>query len=127
MTGFPSAVATMVLVRDQGCCAYCGRHVSGLRGREWSIHHRKPRGMGGSGSPVVSSAANGVVLCGNGTMSCHGAVEKKREAAKLLGFLIPTNSIIDPVDVPIRHAIHGWVLLRNDGTFTQIDENKGEK
>ena len=49
-TGPTPSTVRVVWERDLGSCARCG---TGLRfedrGYGWSVHHRSPRGMGGSG------------------------------------------------------------------------------
>lgn len=86
-----------VIGRDRGRCFRCGRHVvaadSLAVGVFWawepySIHHRKPRGMGGTRNPEVNSTANLLLLCGTGTTGCHGWVESNREDAQEQGLLI---------------------------------------
>lgn len=40
-----------VLSRDDHACVRCGTPARGDRGVQWVIHHRKPRGMGGTERP----------------------------------------------------------------------------
>lgn len=111
MSGFTPATVRLIVDRDQGTCARCGAGVDpSRRGVGWSIHHRRPRGMGGSRDPQVSSPVNGVVLCGSGTTGCHGWVEANREDARLMGWLVPQWR--NPAEVPVRHHGHGWAWPR---------------
>jgi hypothetical protein len=55
----------------------------------WSLHHRQPRGMGGTSRANVHSLAVLVVACGHGTAGCHGWVEHHRAAARDRGLLVP--------------------------------------
>lgn len=122
MTGFPKAVVAEIVDRDGCACARCGRGVDlPARGVAWSIHHRRPRGMGGSKNPAVNAATNGVVLCGSGTTGCHGWVEANRDEARVSGWLVPQWR--DPAEVPIRSARHGWAWLTDSGwvPLTQAD------
>ena len=113
MTGFSKATVALIVERDRGACVRCGRTVDlSARGIGWSIHHRRPRGMGGSRNPVVSAPANGLLLCGSGTTGCHGAVEADRDAGRQQGFLVPQWR--DPVDVPVQHRVHGWSWVGED-------------
>lgn len=114
----------LIVTRDDRRCAACGEQVHGERGRDWSVHHRKPRGMGGSKDPAVSSPANGVILCGSGTTGCHGEVEQRRENAMAEGFLISRNGVQVPSEVPIEHAVHGLVRLDDDGGFTLAESEQ---
>lgn len=65
------------------------------------MHHRLPRGMGGSNSKAgrarTERASNLVVLCGSGTTGCHGWVEANRHAAYLSGWLVHRED--DPATV----------------------------
>jgi len=118
----PSTVA-LIIARDRGACARCGRDVTHLeRGRAWSIHHRRPRGQGGTSLAWVAGAANGLVLCGSGTTGCHGAVEADREAAYKEGFLVRINGRDVAADVAIRHKTLGLVYLDDDGGYAPAEE-----
>lgn len=111
MSGFTARQVAVIIDRDAGACVRCGVVVVHLqRGIAWSIHHRRPRGMGGSRSPEVNAAPNGLVLCGSGTTGCHGWVEGHREQARQEGLLVP--SWRDPTDVPVRTRRHGWAWAR---------------
>lgn len=110
----------LIVTRDDHRCAACGVRVNGERGRDWSVHHRKPRGMGGTKDPAVSSPANGVILCGSGTTGCHGEVEANRGNAMVEGFLISRNGVQVPSEVSIEHAVHGYVYLDDDGGYSAV-------
>lgn len=89
-----------VVVREDGRCFRCGKQVAIYEGEtyhdlpvvkrvaEFSIHHRKPRGMGGSNSLDINIFPNLILLCGTGTTGCHGWVESHREQAYKEGLLI---------------------------------------
>ena len=115
----PDTVQT-VITRDCGRCVRCGTTVHGVRGKAWSIHHRRPRGMGGSKAPETNSPANLIILCGTGTTGCHGWVESHRNDAYDQGFLVPHSH--DPATVPVHHVLYGWVRLTSQGTFTLCPE-----
>lgn len=74
-----------------------------------SMHHRRPREMGGSKRVDTNTAANIMSLCGTGTTGCHGWVERHREAAKQRGLLVPQR--MDPAIVPVVLASGRRVLL----------------
>lgn len=112
-----------VITRDLGSCARCGRHVVHLeRGRAWSIHHRRPRGSGGTSLAWVNEAANLVILCGSGTTGCHGWVEKNRRQARALGFLVPLNGIQKADEIAIKHKTLGLVYLTDQGGWNPVEE-----
>jgi len=59
----------------------------------------------------VNRAANGVCLCND----CHAWVEQHRTEAVRAGFIVSALRVMRPVDVPIRHALLGHVVLDDDG------------
>ena len=117
-TGPTEETVKEVFVRDEGCCAWCGEPITGRRSFDWSVHHRRPRGSGGTSVEWVNSAANLVLLCGSGTTGCHGHIESHRTEGYDTGFLVSQNGIHAAMDTPIRHHIHGRVYLCEDGTTT---------
>jgi hypothetical protein len=112
-TGPNNLTRDVVILRDRGQCAFCGKRPDGERGEGWSLHHRRRRGQGGDRRPDTNSPANLVILCGTGTTKCHGWVESNRTAAKELGLLVHWNS--SPSQAPIQHAVHGLCWLTDDG------------
>jgi hypothetical protein len=100
----PQATVNAVKTRSQGRCERCGASES-LR---WSLHHRKPRGMGGSRDPLINSPANILLLCGSGTEGCHGWVESHREDSYESGLLV--HRIDDPEETPVTLR-YGTVYL----------------
>lgn len=112
----PPDVRALVIERDGHACRRCGRPLPA--GRGGSVHHRIPRGMGGTSWSGIHSPALLVLLCGDGTTGCHGWVESNRAAALRLGWLLSRHLFqIDPADIPLR-----WddrpdrLYLRHDGT-----------
>ena len=120
-TGFAPATEALIIKRDQGCCARCGKPVTHLeRGIAWSIHHRCGRGMGGSKAPWINAASAGAILCGSGTTGCHGEVESDRQLSYDTGWLVRRNGRARPIDVPYLHAIHGYGRALDNGLFERI-------
>lgn len=115
------ATFNLVVQRDDESCAFCGVEIYGERGYDFSLHHRRPAQAGGDRSPEAHAAGNLVLLHGHGASSCHGLVESRRTLAEELGFLVKRPTL--PASVPVRHAIHGWCLLADDGVVTQLDLN----
>jgi 5-methylcytosine-specific restriction protein A len=112
-TGPTAAVVALVLERDRWSCVRCGRSIAGgERGRDWSVQHRIPRGMGGSRDERLNQPANLLVLCGSGVTLCHGGIESNRTAALAGGYLL--HRIQEPTEVLVN-ATEGWVLFDNDG------------
>lgn len=95
--------------RDGDVCAFTGVESDRL-----VPHHRANRGAGGfkagdrlSNLVLVDSIVNGRFE--------HDLQGK----AKLLGFKI--SRYADPESIPLFHKVHGWVLLRDDGGVTQLE------
>ena len=109
---------TVVWIRDDGRCAYCGDPVSGARGLDYSLHHRRAAGMGGDRRPETHAAGNLVLLHGSGTTGCHGAVESRRADALARGLLVPRNAVLPPAAHALEHAVHGWCYLADDGSVS---------
>lgn len=107
----------IVFDRDRGCCAWCVEEIRGHRGEGFSLHHRRPAGMGGDRRPETHAPGNLVLLCGSGTTACHGLVESRRDEASERGFLIPKLAASTPSTWPIEHALHGRVFLFDDGSW----------
>lgn len=117
----PSSEALeIVQERDKGCCAFCHKPISGERGRDWSLHHRRPAGMGGDKKPETHGPANLVLLCGSGTTYCHGRVESNRADAMARGYLLSRHAVNPPSSFAIEHAVHGYVYLLDDGSVRQV-------
>jgi 5-methylcytosine-specific restriction enzyme A len=108
----------VVLARADGRCERCGKFPD-----TYSLHHRRPRGMGGvSGdrAEVTNSPANLIVLCGSATSAgdCHPWVESNRLAANELGLLLFQHQ--DPRTEPVTLHV-GRVLLTDDGRYEQVE------
>lgn len=117
-TGPSREVVDLVLERDQHSCVLCGVNLHGQRGRDWSIQHRDPRGMGGTRRPEVNRPSSLVALCGSGTTGCHGWAEVRRREAEALGLLLRGNE--QATQVPVA-TWYGVVLLDDEGGFTHYD------
>ncbi|MBB4931816.1 hypothetical protein F4561_002636 [Lipingzhangella halophila] len=115
-TGPTPTVRALVSDRDGGQCARCGLLIT----REWSLHHRVPRGSGGSKRPEINSPANLLLLCGSATSpeGCHLAVESHRRDAQRTGYLITKLANLDPADVPLLYHGAAWVRLDHHGGIT---------
>lgn len=107
----------LVIERDFGCCAKCGEEIWGERGFDWSVQHRRPAGAGGDPRPETHAAGNLVLLHGHALSRCHGWAESQRVEAKNEGFLIPKLARRPPSQWRIKHAVHGWCYLLDDGSW----------
>ncbi|GAA4391549.1 hypothetical protein GCM10023147_20540 [Tsukamurella soli] len=94
----------LVYERSGGCCERCG---------QWGVtyDHRKPRSQGGDWAP-----SNGMALCGNGTMGCHGWKEHHPRAAATLGFRVWSHET--PRKVPVFRRGR-MVFLDDKGGFSE--------
>lgn len=102
-TGFPPLVRTLIYERAAGRCERCDEWAS-----DCEIHHRRPRGMGGSRREDTNTTSCGVLLCA----SCHRHVESYRAKAFDDGWLVRQSQ--SPKDIPVYRRGE-WVLLLDDG------------
>jgi hypothetical protein len=100
-------------VRDRfgGRCARCGRPG-------WTVHHRRRRGMGGSGDPKINEPPNLIFLCGDGTRGCHGWIEHNRAEARKHGWLVYYEMDAAAVEVLLWDGRR--VLLDADGGWHHV-------
>lgn len=122
-TGPTQDVRMIIINRADTCCERCGIRLASAMQRAlgYSIHHRRPRGMGGTSRTDANSPANLLLLCGSGTTGCHGWVEANREAALEQGFLVRQGD--DPAAVPVAvwaTAPHSRALLTCDGDYQEV-------
>lgn len=106
-TGPDRATRELVLERDDWRCVSCGLPIIG---QQYSLQHRKARGVGGGNEP-----SNLIVLCGSATSpgGCHLAAEQRRADSRDLGYWVPSWQ--DPRQVPVMHAMHGRAWLTDTG------------
>lgn len=105
------ASRNIVHERDQGRCQMCGIYITDGNG---AVHHRTPKGMGGSA--LLESPANLVTLCGRTNVEgCHGKAHSNPQWARNHGWIVSRN--FNPEDIPVD-TVDGWVLLSDDGSRT---------
>lgn len=120
MTGFSEAAASTIRLRSGNRCERCGG-TDALQ-----IHHRSPRGMGGShraGAQRVNQVSNGVRLC----QHCHHWAESNRSAAGADGLLIARDE--DPASTPVLLTPwcgRGFYILTADGMYETAGGRNGE-
>ena len=101
----------LILVRSGGVCECCG-------GRRYeSLHHRTPRGMGGSKDAALNSPANIGAVCGNGTTGCHGSIEVSRTIAQNYGWLVPRGHDASIIPILYRGI---WSIISHEGFVEHI-------
>ncbi len=105
-----------VLARAFYKCERCDRDFLGY---PVSVHHRRPRMMGGSKNEMLHEMANLIVLCGTGTSGCHGWIESNRAVARELGYLI--QKIESAEEIPFQGKSGLWFKIDNKGQKTQLD------
>lgn len=111
MTGFTADVRAIIIEREGGRCARCGALT--LHGGQ--IHHRRPRGMGGSSwREATNLPANGLHLCA----VCHRMIERDRETAYKLGWLVHHYELPSEVLVLYRGL---WMRLDDDGSLNPAE------
>lgn len=103
------AARSVVHERDQGRCCMCGINLAGTDRR--SVHHRAPKGMGGSA--LLESPANLVTLCGLGNSDgCHGKAHSNPQWARNHGWIVSRH--LDPAEIPVD-MVDGWHTLTGVG------------
>lgn len=100
---------TVQLVKDRAAnhCERCGHSVENVRA---AVHHRRPRGMGGTSRPGTNSPSNLLLLCD----PCHLTVESSREISREQGWLVRQEH--DPEQRPVWLAGKGLHYLNHDGS-----------
>ena len=114
-TGPSSGVREEVWERAGGYCERCGKAIGS---QPMSVHHRKPRRMGGTTDPSVNTPSNLAMLCGSGTTGCHGEIESQRSQAYADGWLLHAGQ--DPVDVPVRLRGGPMIFLTIEGGYRPL-------
>ena len=102
---FTEKTRGLIKDRARGFCERCARPL-----REFAqIHHRTPRGMGGTSDDSLASPANGLWLC----FRCHQWVESHRSEAVRMGWIVPRGQL--PHETPVLTS-WGWTLLDENGS-----------
>lgn len=119
-TGPVRTTRDLVMERDDFRCVVCGRII--VATADWSIHHRRNRGSGGSSDPRINAPSNLLLVCGSGSTLCHGDLtdNAQRDAALAAGWVVSLNSKQDPAEVPVLHSQYGPCLLADDGSVVPL-------
>lgn len=102
---FSQKTRDLIHHRAKGRCEKCGIPLPGGLAQ---IHHRRPRGMGGTKRKESGTAANGIYV----HLKCHMDIESNRQQALDNGWLVPQTS--QPTDIPIK-LWNGWHILNDAG------------
>ncbi|MEO3856114.1 hypothetical protein [Acrocarpospora sp. B8E8] len=113
-TGPPADVMALLAQRSGGLCEIGMVCLGNAPAVDPS--HRIAKGMGGTKDPRSNTAANNLHAC----RADHDLVERDPAAAYANGWKI-RRGVADPTQVPVRHWVHGWILLAEDGTWTSAD------
>lgn len=113
MSGFTAHAKELILSRSGGNCEVMAK---GCGYTATDIHHRRPRGMGGTTRPDSNIVSNGIAVCRH----CHMWCESERNWARDNGFLVRLDA--DPAGSPIWwrcgrnvDGVKLWRLLLDNG------------
>ena len=115
-TGPSAAVVDLVLERANYSCEVCGCGFGDRRGVDYSVHHRRPRQMGGTRWTGINLPSNLLVVDGSGTTGCHGVIESNRVGAVAAGWLVLSRT--DPATVATLITRDRWVYLTRTGEYS---------
>lgn len=103
----------LVSLRAGERCEVCGESLRDVPRSRVSLHHRRPRGMGGDTRPDVHSLANLLLVHGSGTAGCHWLLEERwRGEARRRGLLVDkSGERSDPARVEVTLWSGRRVLL----------------
>ncbi len=95
---------TVELVRERagGLCERCGFAEA------QQVHHRRPRGAGGTRNPAINLPGNLYFVC----MLCHAYIESNRVESLDKGWLVASWEV--PAAKPIEYR-GTWRLLDDEG------------
>ena len=105
----PKRMLDALRVRDGNVCAFTGVESDRL-----VPHHRANRGHGGSRAGNTLSNLVLVDSIVNGRFE-----DDLAPVAREFGFKISRYAV--PASIPLKHAIHGWVLLDDYGNRVCLD------
>lgn len=108
-----------VYERAQGHCDVTGRMLPGGPEGQWEMHHRRPKGMGGTSLPHKDCTCNLIAVLSHvhnmDPASIHGWPTRARDHGWLL-----RKHIEDPGLCPIWWRNERWVMLLHDGTLESL-------
>lgn len=105
----PTANRQLVIARSRGFCERCGAWTPG------ELHHRTPKGMGGSHRLDRHDVQNLVHLCPGDHRWIHG----NPAAAQARGFLVPRCAGLSALESPVELPGGRRVYLTADGRYEE--------
>lgn len=114
---FTPKVRWLIINRDSDehgnpVCTWCGGVVR-VEWGEYSLQHRRARGMGGSRLKDTGQAQNGTLVHGSATTGCHHYIESHPQEAAERGFRIRQGD--NPASIPLRTWDGRLLFLTIDG------------
>lgn len=100
----------LLATRSGQRCEVCGGRLSAVV--EPTVHHRQPRGKGGTSRSDVHNLSNLLLLCGGamgGIAGCHGWAEANRSDAEARGLIVRHG--LESADVAVTLHSGRRVLL----------------
>lgn len=117
-TGFPPEVRDLIIARAHGMCEIA---APGCTQFGEQIHHRRPRGIGGTRRTDTNRAANGLMACA----ACHSHIESRRAEAIAAGWLVRQHE--HPRAIPVKWRKRRFRFLDDHGGFMPpTTESAGE-
>lgn len=108
----PKIHRQLVMARCGGFCERCGQWPPLIE-----LHHRRPKGLGGSSLPDRHDPSNLAALC----TTCHRWAHSYPTAADAEGFLVPRRAGLAPSSVPITHHTGRRLLLHDDTGYVPLE------
>lgn len=103
----------IVRERANDQCEVCG--IGESDSVRHSVHHRRKRSAGGPWTP-----SNCVLVCGHGTVGCHGRIEANPKWGMRRGLWVSRYG--DEATIPVR-LWYGCVFLFDDGSWKAVDDD----
>jgi 5-methylcytosine-specific restriction protein A len=111
---FTVRTRNMIHRRANGRCEKCGMPLPTALAQ---IHHRRPRGMGGTRRRESATASNGMYV----HLACHMDIESNRQLALANGWLVQQTH--EPVDVAVK-LWNGWMMLDDEGWAQPVKQDE---
>lgn len=110
------ALRRLIYQRSGGLCEASGLPLP----RNWELHHRRPRGMGGTSRPDTDTAPNVLALTPEVHNMHPDSVHMRRWWSEPRGYLLSQHEP-NPAAVPV--LLHGrdWVTLTTDGGYEPVN------
>jgi 5-methylcytosine-specific restriction protein A len=86
------------------------------------LHHRRPKGLGGSKAPDRHDVSNLVYLCPDD----HSWAHNNPLDAIAAGYLVPRSSGLSPLMVPIKDMAGQTLFLDNEGQYLREPVEVGD-